>query len=387
MEEMTERFYREPYCREFQAVVTACEKRKNGWAVALDDTAFYPEGGGQPADHGVLDDVNVLDVHRRDGVIWHETDGPLEEGKTVSGKIDWERRFRHMQNHTGEHIVSGLIHQKTGYDNVGFHMGKEIQIDFNGPMSAEQIREVELEANRIIMNNTPVQETFPSAEELAVTDYRSKKELSGKVRLISIPGADLCACCGTHVKTAGEVGLVKILGFEKHKDGVRIFMKAGLDALEEVIAVYDENHKISAELSAEMQKTHAAVVRLKQENEDRKRALYAMTVRYLDTVVDAVEDGAPLVICAEEDIERTLLGKLAERLLEEKHARVAAVLNRTGEDRFTYLICSRSVDLRPYAKTLNSALNGRGGGKPEYIQGSFAAPLDAIRAELEKVFG
>ena len=387
MEEMTERYYRDPYCREFKAEVTACEKRKKGWVVALDDTAFYPEGGGQPADHGMLGGVHVLDVHRKDGVIWHETDGPLEAGTTVTGTIDWERRFRHMQNHTGEHIVSGLIHQKTGYDNVGFHMGKEIQIDFNGPMSAEQIREVEWEANRIIMNDTPVQELFPSQAELAVTDYRSKKELSGKVRLISIPGADLCTCCGTHVKTAGEVGLVKILSYEKHKDGVRIFMKAGLDALEEVIAVYDENHKISAELSAEMRKPHAAVVRLKQENEEKKKALYAMTVRYLDTVVAAVADGAPLVICVEEGIERTLLGKLAERLLEEKHAGVAAVLNRTGEDRFTYLICSRTTDLRPYAKTLNSALDGRGGGKPEYIQGSFAAAEDAVRSELAKVFG
>ena len=387
MEEMGERYYLHPYDCEFQARVIECRKTKKGWEAALEDTLFYPEGGGQPADMGVLGDVHVLDVHRKDGVIWHETDGPLEAGTIVTGKIDWERRFRHMQSHTGEHIVSGLIHRHYGYDNVGFHMGKEIQIDFNGPLTGEQIREIELEANRIVMRNEAVIETFPSAEELAVTDYRSKKELSGKVRLIEVPDADLCACCGTHVARTGEIGIIKILRHEKHKDGVRIYMKAGLDALDEIMVQCDENRKISAELSAETNKTHASVVRLKQEIEEKNRTIYAMTEKYLDTIIQETPDNAPLVCIMLEGISRQALGKLAERLLEEKHARVAAVLNRTQEDSCTYLICSRSVDLRSYVKPLNNALHGRGGGKPEYIQGSFQADEETIRSELQKVFG
>lgn len=385
MEEMNELFYRDPYCREFDAEVLSCEKAKNGYTVQLSDTAFYPEGGGQPADHGMIGDSHVRDVHRRGGVILHETDGPLEPGRSVHCVIDWERRFRHMQKHTGEHIVSGLIHRRFGYENVGFHMGSEIQIDFNGPITVQEMQEIEWAANRIVCRNVPVNELFPDEKQLEVLPFRSKKELTGKVRLIEIPDADLCACCGTHVHMTGEIGLIKLLSMEKHKDGVRIYMNAGYEAMEEVFAVYEENRSVSVALSAKMRETSRAVERLKKENEEKNRAVYAVTMKYLDAVLSGVPDHESLVIHFEEGMDKIHLGKLAERLLEEKHAGIAAVLNRTADHRYTYLICSNTIDLRKYVKTLNSTLNGRGGGKPEYIQGAFEASESEICEQLKNL--
>lgn len=173
----------------------------------LDRTAFYPEGGGQPADTGSLGEAAVLDVREKPEGIVHITDKPLKAGSRVNGIIDWERRFCHMQNHSGEHILSGIVHKHYGLDNVGFHMGKdEVTVDFNGILTMEQIEAVETEVNELIWQDIPVLESYPSKEELSLMDYRSKKELSGQVRLIEFPGGDVCACCGTHVITAGEIG-------------------------------------------------------------------------------------------------------------------------------------------------------------------------------------
>lgn len=199
---MTERiFYSDVYCRHFTAQVLSCQPRKKkGYEVVLDRTAFYPEGGGQPGDRGTLNDVTVSDTQERGEEIIHLTDQPLEVGAAVTGRLDWPHRFSLMQNHSGEHIVSGIIHRRTGGNNVGFHMGSDtITVDLDVELTAAELAEIEAEANRAVWANGVTQIFHPTAAELKELDYRSKKELSGDVRIVTFPGADTCACCGTHV--------------------------------------------------------------------------------------------------------------------------------------------------------------------------------------------
>ena len=209
-------YYDDAFLREFVATVLSCEAEKKNFAVVLDCTAFYPEGGGQPADWGTLGEAKVLDVHEKSGVIVHTCDKPLKVGEPVHGVIDWVRRFDHMQQHSGEHIVSGMLCADYHCDNVGFHMGAEsVIIDYNAEISWEGVLEIEQRANRYIWENHPFVAVYPSAEELKTMEYRSKKELSGQVRITSFPGADCCACCGTHVALSGQVGLVKFTNWQK----------------------------------------------------------------------------------------------------------------------------------------------------------------------------
>ena len=227
------------YCTSFITKVIHCEKRKDDYCIILEKTYFYPEGGGQAADQGYIGEVFVYDVHEIGGEIIHYTKEALEVGKQYECKIDWKRRFDHMQNHSGEHIVSGLIHKRYGYNNVGFHMGKVIQIDFDGPLSIEDCRIIEKEANQCIMKNVDIVASFPDITKI---DYRSKKEIEGDVRIVTIEGIDACACCGTHVRKTGEIGCIKILSVEKHKQGVRLEMIAGMRAYSYLAKIYEENH-------------------------------------------------------------------------------------------------------------------------------------------------
>ena len=199
-----------------------CEKNAqgDGYRIVLDRTAFFPEGGGQFGDIGWLNEVKVTDTREKDGIIFHETKEPLEEGSTVKGRLDFEVRFDRMQQHTGEHILSGLVHYLYGYDNVGFHLGEEITtLDFNGELTGEQVEDLELRANGAVFGNVPVQVLYPSKEQLQKVDYRSKIEIEGQIRIVSIPGYDICACCAPHVDRTGEIGLIRIVGCEKHRGG------------------------------------------------------------------------------------------------------------------------------------------------------------------------
>ncbi|MFR9163952.1 MAG: alanyl-tRNA editing protein [Lachnospiraceae bacterium] len=221
---MNKLYYDSAYIKEFEAQVLSCQEGKKGWEITLSATAFYPEGGGQPADTGLLGNVRVTDVHEKDGQVVHYTDGPLPVGEMVRGVIDWDRRFQHMQEHSGEHLVSGLIHQRFGYDNVGFHMGTdEVTIDFNGVLEWGDLMAIEEKANGMIWENLEISAVYPEKDELDAMEYRSKKELTGAVRIVSIPGGDVCACCGTHVERTGEIGLVKFLSMIHYK-GVSVFL-------------------------------------------------------------------------------------------------------------------------------------------------------------------
>ncbi|MCI9671495.1 MAG: alanyl-tRNA editing protein, partial [Lawsonibacter sp.] len=282
---MTEKLYeQDPFLVKFEASVVSCVKGKKGFDVILDRTAFYPEGGGQPYDTGRLEPaggerkVKVLEVHSREDGIVHTCNHPLEPGTEVTGVIDWDRRFDLMQQHSGEHIVSGLAHYLWGCENVGFHMGAEvITIDFDRPLTEQQLATLEETANwHLWQVNLPVNITYPSPEELAHIHYRSKKELTGQVRIVEFPGADCCACCGTHVRYPAQVGLVKLLSMQKFRDGVRIELVCGGRAFRYLNRTWDQNAQVSRFLSAKPFETAGAVERLLEENAALKSRLMAL---------------------------------------------------------------------------------------------------------------
>lgn len=376
---MTEKlYYSDPFLKEFTAVVVNCEAEKEHYAVILDCTAFYPEGGGQPADHGTLGDAHVLDTRDRGGEVVHICDKPLTIGETVRGEVDFARRFDLMQQHSGEHIVSGIICGKFGCDNVGFHVGKDtVTIDFNADITAEDLREVERLANRYIQEDHDISITYPSPEELAALPYRSKKELTGAVRIVAFPGADCCACCGTHVMRSGQVGLVKLLSVIKFREGVRIEMLAGNRAIDHYTTILEQNTRISQALSAKPHETAAAVERLQAQ-------IYALqgrvaTLESADHARKAAEyAGKGNVLLIEGDMSPESVRKLTDAVLEQCGGRCAVFAGSDGS--YKYAIGEKDGDLRALVKELNGALSGRGGGKPNFAQGSAACTEAEIRA-------
>ena len=367
MEKLYETF---PYLRDFEAVVTAAGPGRDGhYMVELDRTAFYPEGGGQPSDVGTLNGIFVLHVSEKDGRVIHETAGPLAVGERVCGEIDWDRRFSNMQSHSGEHLVSGLIHRRFGYDNVGFHMGRdEVTVDFNGVMTQDQMLEIERQANRMIYDNLPLKVMYPSKDELAAMDYRSKKEIEGQVRLVEIPGADLCACCGTHVEKTGEIGLVKLTGMIRYKGGVRISMLCGMRALEDYERRQEQTRQISVLLSAKPETIVDAVERLKAESADKDARLAELGRRLMELKCFALPDSdAPLFAAG--DLLPQQLRQYANLLMESGKGSVilAAVPVPSG---IQYVLASHSRDVRPLAKELNQRFSGKGGGSAGMVQGN-----------------
>ena len=385
---MTEKlFYEDSHMITFSAVVEACEKVGEYYEAVLDRTAFFPEGGGQFADTGVIDGVKVLDAQEKEGIIYHKMEAPLDVGKQVEGAIDWEERFSKMQQHSGEHIVSGLVHAAYGYDNVGFHMGTDaITIDFNGVLTKEQLKEIEKKANEPVVANLDVQVQYPSKEELAHIKYRSKIEIEGQVRLVTVPGHDACACCAPHVKKTGEIGLIKLIGLQNYKGGVRVSMLCGARA----IADYDEKSESMKELSVMLSAPETEVVhevqRLKEEISGYKFEMAKLQQKLLEYKVDAMEEGQDLVVLFESELEGNAPRELVNLILE-KQVKVAAVFAQTDVKQYRYVIGSRVMDVRPFAKILNEKFQGRGGGKPEMVQGSVTGVKAEIRMITESTFG
>ena len=377
---MTEKlYYADSFLTEFTARALSCEKSKNGWEVQLDRTAFYPEGGGQPSDHGTLGGAAVSDVRERDGVIYHTCDRALEVGSQAAGTIDFQRRFDFMQQHSGEHIVSGILCGRFHCDNVGFHIGHElVTIDFNAVLTAEDVQEVELLANRYIWEDHPIRVSWPSQAELDALHYRSKKALSGAVRIVTWPEADCCACCGTHVRSSGQVGCVKLISCQKFREGVRIEMAAGGRALAYINAIAQQNSQVSQLLSAKPTATAAAVERVQKE-------LYTLRGR-----VAALEEsdfarkaqlyaGAGDVLLVEGAMSAESIRKLCTAVQESAGGRCAVFAG--GDGMYQYAVSQPDGDLRALAKEINAALNGRGGGKPGFIQGS----VQAGAADIQRV--
>lgn len=375
---MTEKlFYSDPYCKEFQAKVLACRAEKDAYSLVLDRTAFYPEGGGQPCDRGEIAGIPVLDVHERQGEILHTLKEALPVGSTVKGSIQWQRRFDHMQNHSGEHLVSGLIHEKYGYDNVGFHMGSDfITIDFNGMIDEDGLREIEREANEAVWRDFPVEISWPTREELEALPYRSKKELSGAVRLVGFPGVDLCACCGTHVARTGEIGMISLFSCVKFHSGVRIEMLCGRRCLEYWSKIREQNHRISVLLSAKPLETSIAVERLCSTYEGLKAERAELEEALLKKKAEAFAGKGNLLLF-EESMDAGRLRKSCEAYAAASGGS-CCLFAGSGES-WSYCICSEKEDVRPLSGELNGAFCGRGGGKPNAVQGS----LTGKREELE----
>lgn len=371
--------------KEFEARVLSCEACEEGggfWTV-LDQTCFFPEGGGQYADTGYLGETKVVDARERDGIVYHRTEAPLEPGELVRGRIDWEERFEKMQQHTGEHIVSGLVHSRFGYNNVGFHLGSDYcTMDFDGPISPEELREIEWEANRAVALDLEVIVQYPSKEELGHMEYRSKIEIEGQVRIVSVPGYDVCACCAPHVDRTGEIGLIKLVNRMNYKGGERITMLCGFRALRDYDSKLTAAREIGALLCEKEDQIAGAVRRQKEELEKQKyengRLMHQLLVfRAKEIPVEGL-----MTAVFTDDIRGDAPRELMNLLLE-RGAFICGVFAAAGDGGWRYVIGSRQADVRPLGKALNSRFEGRGGGKPGMVQGTLTGSEADIRAASE----
>ena len=380
---MTEKlYYQDSHLFTFEAAVLDCRKEKKGYSIVLDRTAFFPEGGGQLADTGVLGGVRVLDVHERGGEIRHCTDAPLEIGAHVEGIVDAGQRLRRMQNHSGEHILSGLVHNAYGFDNVGFHMGAECMIiDFSGELTWEQLTELETRANEVVRQNIPLHIWFPDANELQSLEYRSKLELTENVRIVEIPGVDRCACCAPHVERTGEGGIVKILDSQRHRGGVRVSVVCGLDALEDYRARQESVTEISRALSAKRGEVTRAVQRVLNEQQSMKERCDALSLALIRYMAEGEPETAGNILVFDATLGEIAQRELVNRLME-KAGGFAAVFCGSNEDGWRYIVGSRCLDLRAMSREINAAIQGRGGGTPQMIQGSARADRAEIEAGL-----
>ncbi len=382
MVDLTEKlYYSDGHLSRFTARVTSCEKEDGTWAVKLDRSAFFPGGGGQEADEGVLSDMKLLGLREEGEDIVHLTPAPLEPGALVEGRIDWPLRFSRMQGHSGEHILSGTVHRLFGYDNVGFHMGEEaITIDFSGELSREDLSRAELEANRAIWRDVPVRTLLPTPGELAAMDYRSKKELTGQVRIVEIEGVDLCACCAPHVSHSGEVGLLKIIDSMRHRGGTRLTLLCGEAALLDYEALHENNAAVSAALSAKRLETGGAIARVMAEQEERRAEFTKLKRELLQLKAAALRPTEGSICIFESDIDMITLRELVNAG-SELAGKVCAGFAGTDGD-YKYIIGSRSVPLMARAKEINAAIDGRGGGSDAMIQGTSRAR----REDIERYF-
>jgi len=374
-------FYEDSHIRTFSATVLSCEQGEKSWEVILDATAFYPEGGGQAADTGFLNGVRVTDTRERGETVVHFCEAPLEVGTVAEGTIDWENRFHRMQQHSGEHIVSGIINRRWGYHNVGFHMGTDIiTIDFDGVIPAEELASIEAEANGAVWSNLTVKCWYPSQEELPNVFYRTKRALPWPVRIVQVPGFDSCACCGTHVKATGEIGLIKLFSVMGFRGGTRMEMACGSSALKLLNNAYEQNRQVSQAFSAKIEETGAAARRMNEVEAQLKYRIVGLEKRIFTGIADRYAEKGD-VVYFEENLDNTAVRDLADAIAD-KCGGTAAVFSGNDETGYAFCLVTRVGDLRLLGKEMTKALNGRGGGKPIFQQGR----VNAKKTEIEAFF-
>lgn len=375
---MTEKlYYKNSYIKEFSATVISCEKVGKSYKIILDKTAFFPEGGGQKADTGIIGDAKVSDVQEIDGEIFHFVDNELKISTEYTCKIDWEQRFLRMQSHSGEHIVSGIVHSLYGFDNVGFHMEEDyVTVDFNGELTREQLNKVEEKVNRVIYDNVEIECFFPEETELETLDYRSKLDLKENVRLVKIGETDLCACCAPHVNRTGEIGVVKILDFMRHRGGIRIVMKSGLKALLDYREKYESVYDTSVLLSSKQHEIASFVEKKINEIDalQRKYTEFKMQIAENDKESLLFIGDTALFITSFYDAD--MMRELANYGMTKKE--ICVVFSGNEKSGFSYVAGSLNFDLNKFAKHFNSALNGRGGGRGTMIQGKVTTSKQEI---------
>jgi alanyl-tRNA synthetase len=374
------RYYEDCHLVQFSARVVSCDQTPKGFAVILDATAFYPEGGGQACDLGTLGSARVLDVREQGEDVIHLCDSPLAVGSEVTGSIDWDRRFDQMQQHTGEHILSGLINARFGYHNVGFHVGKDcMEVDFSGPMTWEQAMELEEKANAAIWQDLPIRTWIPTPEELPQVTYRSKRALPWPVRIVEVPGYDRCACCGVHVERTGEVGIIKIVSLAKFHDGVRLGMVCGKRAYGWLWAIFEQNRMISQIFSAKILDTGNAAQQFARTLSAEKARAAALEKRLFASIA-APYAGKGNVVHFEDGLTPGSVRELADAIAGVCGG-VAAVLSGLDE-KYNVCLIHKNGDVKPLGTAMAKALNGMGGGKP----GSFQGTLRGTRADIEAFF-
>ncbi|MEF2850944.1 MAG: alanyl-tRNA editing protein [Lachnospiraceae bacterium] len=371
----------------FEARVLSCTEEKGKYHIELDATAFFPEGGGQPGDQGELfpglkedgEPVKVLDTREKAGVIFHVTDKAILEGTEVLGRLNWDKRLRNMQNHSGEHILSGLIHAKYGYNNVGFHMGSDaVTLDLDGVIAPEELPEFERQVNEAIEKNLEIEVFYPTREELEHIDYRSKKEIEGQVRIVRIGDYDTCACCGTHVERTGEIRLIKLLGLQNYKGGVRISMLTGKDAIDD----YEKKHATIQEathlLSVKPDQVDSGIRKLLEANAALKSKLIAFQRQIGEEKANAVLEGTKKVCFLEPNFQNDELREMCNKAAVK--AELVLGLLPIREGMCQYVLVSTRKDVREAGKELNSRFQGKGGGQPSMVQGTLMADGEEIRS-------
>ena len=382
----------------FTATVLSAEagKTPDTLSVVLDATAFFPEGGGQYPDKGSLAGCPVTDVQEKNGVITHTVSlshlngesHPFTEGATVQGELDAAARFARMQNHSGEHIISGIVHRLYGYRNVGFHLGDgDVTLDFNGVLTRDQLDAIEEEANAIVAANLPVKAYYPDPAELSTLTYRAKLDLTEGVRIVRIGRSDaprdLCACCAPHVDYTGEIGLIKLLDFIHYKGGVRIHMLCGSWALADYRRCYTAVATMAAAMSVKQEEVVTGFDRLRAEVEEKKQTISALRAKLEAHTLAAITPTDGSLCLFDEGMDalemRRLLNAAAGRC-----GRLCGVFSGNDESGYRYVIGrgDASIDLKKMVKEINTALSAKGGGSSEMLQGS----CTATRAEIEAVF-
>lgn len=392
---MKKLYYEDVHMTEFEATVTECtyDEKKKIYKVVLDQTAFFPEEGGQTADKGYLTFISeigleptrltLLDAHIKNDIIYHYVDQEIPAGTIVKGYVEWNQRFDFMQQHSGEHIISGLVNKHFGYDNVGFHLGlQEVTLDFNGSLTLGQLREIEQKANEAVWKNLPIEITYPSSEELQHLEYRSKLDLSENVRIVTIPGFDVCACCAPHVDTTGQIGMIKITNVQSHRGGVRVNILCGNRALQDYTVKQNNAFAISASLSVKQDLVSEGVERLKEENLKQKEAingLQATILKNLASTLPTPEESLHAILFVEpmDDIAiRALINELVT-----KYSGYVGVFWGNDTDGYRYIIGSSTLDCREPATILREKLGAKGGGKAPMIQGN----VMAMKKQIETI--
>ena len=379
---MTIKLYEnDSYIKEFEARVLLCEEAKDGYLLTLDKTAFFPEGGGQQADKGTINGAEVLDVQIKDEIITHKVKTAFNKDETVSCKIDWDTRFRRMQGHTGEHLVSGIIHTLFGYDNLGFHMSeKTMTLDPSGVISDEDIKEIEKRANMAVYENRDITVSYPTPEQLKATEYRSKLDLESGVRLVTIDGYDTCACCAPHVAKTGEIGLVKIIDYIQYKGGMRLTMVCGLNAFEDYSKLHDESKNIMHLLSASRDKVLEFVTKDHETVGLQKSEINRLNAELSKANLEIVS--VKNTLCgftkgASFDDMRALVNDNIDK------AELVAFFSIADDNACSYIVSSSTLDVRETVKALNEKFNGKGGGRPNYAQGKITATKEEILSFFE----
>ena len=376
---MTEKLYDvDAYLKTFSATVLECIASEHGYDVILDRTAFFPEGGGQHGDAGTLGGIAVTDTQIRNGIIYHRTPAPLSVGSTVEGVLAWDERFRRMQHHSGEHILSGIVHALFGFENVGFHLSDgEMTVDYDGEFSAADLCRVEELANRTVWENHEIVCSYPSEEALKTLQYRSKKELTEAVRIVTVDGIDVCACCAPHVKRTGEIGGIYVVDAIRWKGGTRWTVRCGSDAYEEYRTLRQDEKSLSALFSAPRGQICSVAEKLHRDYAELRRrygSLLKENALLQLNQLPPCEGNLCVLLDADADTRRAAANEGVK-----KCTGVFICLSGTDSDGYSYVIASAKPGLRERAKEINAALSGRGGGSDTMLQGSFSASEQTIR--------